>query len=47
MSWQRFDRKRMRGVEIEVFFKTVGVKEIIANPPRWQGGKLPRVKIKL
>src|SRR5882762_6582602 len=47
MPRQRFDGKRVRRVEIEVLFKTVGVKEIITNPSGWERGKLPRIKIKL
>ncbi len=45
MSRQRLDRKGVRRVEIEILFKTVGVKEIIANPACWQRWKLPRIKL--
>src|SRR6266581_4113575 len=34
-------------VEIKIFLKAVGVKEIIVNPSGWQPGKPPRIKIKL
>src|SRR5260370_12186657 len=47
MPRQRLNRKCMGSVEIEILFKTVGVKEIIANPSGWHSGELPRIKIKL
>src|SRR5712691_1141763 len=47
MPRQRFDGKRVCRVEIQVFFKTVGIKEIIANPSRRKRGNLPWIKIQL
>jgi len=47
MPRQRLNRKCVRRIEIEILFKAVGVKEIIANPSGRQRGKLPRIKIKL
>src|SRR5258708_25415168 len=47
MPRERLDGKRVRRVEIEILFEAVRVKKIIANPSGWQGGELPRIKIKL
>src|SRR5260370_27543536 len=47
MPRERLDGKRVRRVEIEILFEAVRVKKIIANPPGWQRGELPRMTIKL
>src|ERR1700731_1763874 len=47
MPGERLDGERVRRVEIKILFEAVGIKEIIANPSRWQRRELLRIKIKL
>ena len=44
---ERLDGERVSGVKVEIFFKTIRVKEIIAHPSGRKSGQAARIEVKL